>query len=147
MKMFAAVIIACAATLAWTTAPAYAGPGDPIPGVGVGLEGDPEGVAVAKGVTDREGNVTFNNLKPGRYRVVLTDRLKLKVPVRVTITATTTAPMVSEPIAEGQPGSKSYALGKDGRWILTEIGTPSPQVGAAIKARSDSIKVRVESTR
>lgn len=147
MKILVAVVSACAASLVWTTAPAYAGPGDPIPGVGVGLEGDPEGVAVAKGATDREGSITFSNLKPGRYRVVLTDKSKLKVPVRVTISGTAAAPQVSEPIAEGQPGSKAYALGKDGRWILTEVGAPSTQSGAAAKASPGTIKVKVAAAR
>ncbi len=146
MKMFVVVIAACATALAWTATTAQTTV-KPIAGTEVGLEHDPSSEMVAKGTTDREGNVTFSNLKPGRYRVVLTDNSKLKVPVRITITATTAAPMVSEPIAEGQPGSKAYALGKDGRWILTEIGAPNPQAGTAAKAGSDSIKVKVESTR
>ena len=102
---------------------------------------------VAKATTDREGNVSFSNLKPGRYRVVLIDRSKLKIPARVTISGTAAAPLVSEPIAEGQPGSKAYALGKDGRWILTEVGAPSTQPGGASKVVPGTIKVKVESIR
>ena len=97
----------------------------PIAGTEVGLEHDPSNEIVAKATTDREGNVTFGNLKPGRYRVVLTDKSKLTVPARVTISGTAAAPRVSEPIAEGQYGSKAYALGPDDKWILTEVGAPS----------------------
>ena len=88
---------------------------------------------------------SLSDLKPGRYRVVLTDKSKLTVPARVTISGTAAAPLVSEPIAEGQYGSKAYALGPDGKWILTEVGAPNPQSGGA--AAPGTIKVKVESTR
>ncbi len=146
MKMFAGLIAACAAGLIWTAAHAQTA-AKPIAGTEVGLEHDPSNEMIAKGTTDGEGNVTFSNLKPGRYRVVLTDKSKLKVPTRVTISATAAAPRVSEPIAEGQYGSKAYALGPDGKWILTEIGAPSTPSGGAANVVPGTIKVKVESTR
>jgi hypothetical protein len=50
---------------------AFAAPGDPIPGVEVGLEGDPEGVLVATALTDANGKFEFKGLKAGKYRLVL----------------------------------------------------------------------------
>lgn len=43
-------------------------PGDPIPGVGVGLEGDPEG-AMARVITDSLGNYSFESLAPRCYTI------------------------------------------------------------------------------
>lgn len=146
MKMFAGLIAACAAGLIWTAAHAQTAV-KPIADTEVGLEHDPSNEMVAKGKTDGEGNITFSNLKPGRYRIVLTDKSNLKVPMRVTITGTAAAPRVSEPIAEGQYGSKAYALGLDGKWILTEVGAPSTGAGGAANVVPGTIKVKVESTR
>ena len=146
MKMFVALIASCAAGLVWTAAHAQTA-AKPVAGTEVGLEHDPSNEMVAKGTTDREGNVTFSSLKPGRYRVVLTDKSKLTVPARVTISGTAAAPIVSEPIPEGQYGSKAYALGKDGRWVLTEVGAPGPQSGGAANVAPGTIKVKVESIR
>ena len=146
MKMFAGLIAACAAGLIWTATHAQT-TAKPIVDMEVGLEHDPSNEMVAKAKTDGEGNVTFSNLKPGRYRVVLTDKSKLTVPARVTITGTAAAPRVSEPIAEGQYGSKAYALGPDGKWILTEVGAPTPPSGGAVNVVPGTIKVKVEGTR
>ena len=146
MKMFAGLIAACTAGLIWTATQAQT-TAKPIADTEVGLEHDPSNEMVAKGKTDSEGNVTFSNLKAGRYRVVLTDKSKLKVPTRVTISGTAAAPRVSEPIAEGQYGSKAYALGPDGKWILTEVGAPGAPSGAAASVVPGTIKVKVESTR
>ena len=146
MKMFFAVIAACAAGLLW--APAHAQtPAKPVAGTEVGLEHAPSNEMVAKATTDPEGNVTFSNLKPGRYRVVLTGKSKLAAPARITISGTAAAPRVSEPIAEGQYGSKAYALGPDGKWILTEVGAPSTPSGGAANVVPGTIKVKVESAR
>ncbi len=146
MKMFAGLIAACTAGLIWTAAHAQT-TAKPIADTEVGLEHDPSNEMVAKAKTDGEGNVTFSNLKPGRYRVVLTDKSKLKVPTRVTISGTAAAPRVSESIAEGQYGSKAYALGPDGKWILTEVGAPSAPSGSATPVAPGMIKVKVESIR
>ncbi|MFY9311236.1 MAG: carboxypeptidase regulatory-like domain-containing protein [Bacteroidia bacterium] len=44
------------------------GPGDPIPGVGVGLEHDPQGI-VAHTETDADGNYEFTNVPAGEYTI------------------------------------------------------------------------------
>lgn len=62
---FASIIFALA------TAGTLAAPGDPIPGTEVGLEGDPEGIIVAEGVTNRIGQVDLGVLAPGRYIFVI----------------------------------------------------------------------------
>ncbi len=149
MKMLIAAVGACLASLVWPAGPIHAAPGDPVAGAEVGLEQESgPGDAVFIGTTDREGSVTFANLKPGRYRVAVVDRAQLKVPVRLTISGAPTAlPLVSEPIAEGQPGSKAYALGKDGKWVLTEVGGPTPLAGTTANVTAGSIKVKVETTR
>jgi len=146
MKMFVAVVAACAAGLVWTAAHAQT-TAKPIAGTEVGLEHDPSNEMVAKSTTDPDGNVTFSNLKPGRYRVVLTGKSKLTAPARITISGTAAASSVSEPIAEGQYGSKAYALGPDGKWILTEVGAPSTPSGGAANLVPGTIKVKVESAR
>lgn len=48
--------------------PGIAGPGDPIPGVGVGLEGDPEGVKITT-KTDKNGAFHFDKLPAGKYKL------------------------------------------------------------------------------
>lgn len=146
MKMFFTVVAACAASLVWAASPVQSKVGDPIPGIPVGLEGDPDGIVVAKGETDGGGNVTFSNQKPGRYVVTLIDTSKLKVLSRVTISGPSTASVVSEPFAVGST-KKAYALGKNGRRLVVEIAAPSTQTGAAAKVVPGTIKVRVETTR
>lgn len=64
-----------------------------MPGLETGLGHESAGGATVKGATDRgttdrEGNVTFDQPKPGRYRIVVTDASKLKAPARVTISGT-----------------------------------------------------------
>lgn len=49
--------------------PGIAGPGDPIPGVGVGLEGDPEGVKITT-KTDKTGAYQFTGLPAGKYKLI-----------------------------------------------------------------------------
>lgn len=149
MKMPIAAVVVSLASLAWPSGPGHAAPGDPVAGADVGLEQDSgPGDAVFIGTTDRDGSVTFANLKPGRYRVVVIDRAQLKVPVRLTVSgAPTAAALVSEPISEGQPGSKAYALGKDGKWVVTEVGGPNAPAGTTANVTSGTIKVKVETTR
>ena len=62
--------LACLALSLPATA-AFAAPGDPIPSVPIGLEGDPGSVVIAHGVTDGKGQFNFGNLKPGKYLIVL----------------------------------------------------------------------------
>jgi hypothetical protein len=64
------VALVCAA-LALPATAAFAKQGDPIPGTVVGLEGDPGSIVIARGVTDSEGKVSFGNLAPGNYVLVI----------------------------------------------------------------------------
>lgn len=80
------------AILALSATPAFAEPGKPIDGTDVGLDHDPNppGGRVANGVTDDRGNVTFSNLAPGDYVLVIDgptlakamDRLAPRVPAK-----------------------------------------------------------------
>lgn len=47
--------------------------GTPLQGTPVGLEGEPGGFAAGKGKTDAQGNITFKDLKPGRYAIICCD--------------------------------------------------------------------------
>jgi hypothetical protein len=149
MKKLLTTVAACIAGLFIGAVSLHAAPGDPVAGAEVGLEQDPgPGDTVLIGTTDRDGNVSFTGLKPGRYRVMVIDRSQLKVPVRLTVSGpATAAPVISRPISEGQAGSKAYALGTDGKWVLTEVGGSNPQPGVAANVTSGTIKVKVESTR
>jgi len=62
--------LACVA-LAMTSSAAFAKQGDPIPGIPVGLEGDPDPIAIAHGVTDGEGHISFGKLLPGKYVLII----------------------------------------------------------------------------
>jgi protocatechuate 3,4-dioxygenase beta subunit len=62
--------LACVA-LSLPASAAFAGPGDPISSVPIGLEGDPGSIVIAHSVTDGKGQFNFGNLKPGKYRIVL----------------------------------------------------------------------------
>ena len=149
MKMRMSAVVACTAGLVWPAGVVHAAPGDPVAGAEVGLEQDPgPGDTVLIGTTASDGTVTFSGLKPGRYRVMVIDRSQLKVPVRLAISgAETAAPVVSQPISEGQAGSKAYALGRDGKWVVTEVGGPNPQPGVAANVTAGTTQVKVESTR
>ncbi len=52
---------------------ALAGPEDPIPGIPVGLEGDP-GSIKASATTDANGNYNFTNLPAGKYKLSIPDQ-------------------------------------------------------------------------
>jgi hypothetical protein len=62
-----ALITAGAVALLSMTSLAWAEGGTPLQGTPVGIEGEPGGIAAGKGKTDARGNVTFKDLKPGRY--------------------------------------------------------------------------------
>jgi hypothetical protein len=61
------------AALALTTAAAFATV-SPIQGIPVGLEHDPGSEIIAHGVTDGKGQVSFGNLAPGKYLIVIDGR-------------------------------------------------------------------------
>jgi len=60
------------AALALSGTATLARQGDPISGIPVGLEHDPGGSGIiARGVTDGKGQVSFGNLAPGKYLIVI----------------------------------------------------------------------------
>ena len=124
MRRFTAVIAVWAAFLILATTAAFAEPGKPIDGTDVGLDHQPPTPPqiVARGATSGEGNVTFNNLKPGLYTFVLLDTSTLKVPCRVLVTFNKGAKLpLSEPILPGKRGSQGYAVDKSGRKLTVVL--------------------------
>jgi hypothetical protein len=123
MKKFSALLALCAFSLTLTASIAHAKQGDPIPGIPVGLEGDPGSIMVAHAVTNGEGNVTFTNLRPGHYTFVLTDTSTLKVPCQMLVTSNRN-PLrlpISETILPGKSGSQAYALDSSGHKLTVTI--------------------------
>jgi len=127
MKRFTAVIAVCAAFLTLTATAAFAKVGDPIPGIPVGLEGDP-GSIVAPIPTNGEGNVTFNNMKPGRYTFVLIDTSTLKVPCRISVTFGREKLPISEAILPGKHGAQAFALDKSGHKLTVALDRAGGQI-------------------
>ncbi|MDP1749997.1 MAG: hypothetical protein Q8L22_11090 [Reyranella sp.] len=102
---------------------AYATVGTPIQGTPVGLEHDPEGIAVPGGKTDAKGNATFAMLKPGRYTVFVPDRSKFKGLVVILVVSVNDLPVVtSEPMKAGT--GKGYAMDKAGRKLVFTVDKP-----------------------
>jgi hypothetical protein len=50
---------------------AFAKAGDPIPGLSIGLEGDPGSVVIAQAKTNSAGVAVFQNVKPGKYQLTV----------------------------------------------------------------------------
>lgn len=72
IKSFVAAISALAfvvmsASSAWAS-------NQPIPGIDVVVQKKPSGAPIAKGTTDAKGEVTFKELAPGQYTVVLSPK-------------------------------------------------------------------------
>ena len=136
MKRFTALAAACAALLTISATIAYAKIGEPISGVPVGLEHSPPDDIVARAVTNGEGNITFNNLKSGRYTFVLLDTSALKVPCRMAVTFSkgTAKLPISEPILPGKRGSQAFALDESGRKLTVIIGESGGQIAIHVQA-------------
>ena len=128
MKRLISLIAVCAALLTITAIFAYAKQGDPIPGIPVGLEGDPDPRMVVEAVTNEGGNVNFNNLKPGRYIVVLQDTSRLRVPCRISVTFGREKLPISEPILPGKPGTQGFALDRSGHKVTVVLDRPGGQI-------------------
>ena len=128
MKRFTAVIAVCAAFLTLTATAAFAEPGRPIQGTEVGLDHEPPGGIVARAKTDGEGNITFNNLKPGRYTFVLLDTSSLKVPCRISVTFGREKLPISEAILPGKRGTQGYALNKSGHKLTVVLDRAGGQI-------------------
>jgi hypothetical protein len=124
MKIISLIAAGAVAFLSLSSV-AFAGPGDPIPGVAVGLEHDPEGITIPRGTTDPKGNATFARLERGRYMVFVPDLTQFKRPVAIAISVNGAAPVASEPMTPGK--GKGYAMDKAGRkmvFALDKPGTP-----------------------
>ena len=133
MKKLIAITIASAAFFTFTTTAAHAKAGEPIASIPIGLEGDP-GSIVAPSATNGEGNVTFTNLKPGRYTVFLPDSSTLKVPCRAAITFGREKLKASEPIAPGKKGAKAYALDSTGQKLTVVLDKPGISITLHLQA-------------
>jgi len=132
MKIFAAIIAACVASVFMAATIAYAKM-TPISGTPVGLQHDTAGI-VARGTTDGQGNVTFGKLKPGHYAVVLLDTSKLEAPVRIIVGMGPSAgPQISEPILPGKSGAPAYALDMSGRRLTVEIAHPDGKITVSVE--------------
>jgi len=129
MKTLLAAAVTAAALLGTVTL-AHAEPGTPIHGTDVGLDQDLGSIAAARGVTDDKGNVTFTNLKPGRYVVVLTDIAQLKEVARASVTGPDSRVQTSEPIALPPAGAKSRTKvavrDRTAHPLEVEIAGPAP---------------------
>lgn len=92
-----AVSAACAVVLGLmaATSPALATAGVPIQGTSVGLDHEPDGI-IAHGTTDSDGNVSFRDLKPGHYVLVIDDK------------------GLAAPIPEKKSGGSSFSIGVGG---------------------------------
>jgi hypothetical protein len=126
MKKLIVIAIASAAFLSFTATIAHAKVGETIQGTPVGLEHSPPDDIVAHALTNGDGNVTFNNLKPGHYSFVLTDTSTLKVPCRMAVTFGREKFPISEPILPGKRGAQAFALDRSGQKLFVVLeGTGS----------------------
>jgi hypothetical protein len=69
--MKAAFVVGAFLAAGLIASPVFAKQGDPIPGVPIGLEGDPGSVLIAQAKTNRAGVAVFQNVKPGKYRLTV----------------------------------------------------------------------------
>ena len=123
-------VAACVTALMLLASAAYAGPGDPIPNVGVGLDHDPGGNLVAQVKTDGKGNATFGKLAPGRYVVFVPELSAFKGPVVFAVSVNGAAPVPSEPLKPGK--GKAYAMDKNGRKLMPTIEKAGGQIVVTI---------------
>ena len=129
--------LACLA-LALPATASFAAAGDPIVGVPIGLEGDPGSIVVAKGVTNDKGQVTFGNVAPGMYFVVLDSKglaLALKRIDPKGLPATITFTVTVQPVGDSKPSAlvARYQGGGSSASELTPIKltVPAAPRGAA----------------
>ena len=96
------------AALVLSTAAVIAGVGDPITGTPIGLEGDPGSIVVAHGTTNDKGQVTFANVKPGKYLIVLDSKgfsAALKRLDPKGLPATITIVVTVQPVGDSKPAA------------------------------------------
>lgn len=128
MKLFVAIV----AALLLGASVAHAEPGTPIQGIPVGLEGEP-GSIVAPRVTDREGNVVFADLAPGRYTVFVPDASRLEGAAELRISLNFEEIRVPYAVRPGR--GRAYALDDKGQRLVVSI----PRAGGRIAINVASI--------
>lgn len=128
MKLFVAIV----AALLLGVSIAHAGPGDPIPGIPVGLEGEPEGIITPR-PTDRQGNVVFSDLAPGRYTVFVPDASRLQGPAGLRISLNFTPIRTQYSILPGR--GRGYALDDRGQRLTVTV----PHAGGSLTINVSSI--------
>lgn len=123
------------ATLLLGVSMAHAEPGTPIPSTPVGLEHDPEGLVVPR-VTDRQGNVVFADLAPGRYTVFIPDASRLEATVGLRISADD--PTIRAQIYTIQPGrGRGYAVDDRGQRLIVTIPRAGGRIGVNVSSIFD----------
>ena len=136
MKKIIVFAAAFAAFLTLTAASVFAEPGRPIQGQEVGLDHEPPGGIMARAATNGEGNVTFNNLKPGRYTSVLVDTSSLKVPCRVQVTFNKGGAKLplSELVMPGKRGAQGFAFDRSGRKLTVVIAEAGGSISVHVSS-------------
>jgi len=136
MRSRSALIAAAAGLLASPTL-AHAGT---IQGTPIVLEHEPAGV-VARGVTDGHGQVTFENLKAGRYASeIMWDMCTTR---RATVDIQSfqsgesgSVDLVSAPIQCGKSGAPAFALDAAGRKLVAAIAKPGGRITITVSGFS-----------
>ena len=138
MKRWFVLSAVMAAFLTMATGVAFAGPGDPIPNVGVGLDHDPpDGInIVARGVTNKEGSVTFAKLKAGHYTFAILDTSKLPGPSQVLVSSGSTKLPGSAVILPGKRPGLVFAMDEGQR-----------KLGVVVYKDGEDITVRVRAAK
>lgn len=126
MRLFAAIFTALLLSLSF----AHAKAGDPIPGVPIGLEGDPYNIVILQS-TDGKGNAAFARLAPGRYTVFMPDTSRLEGPVQISVSTDGSAPKSKSFTI--QPGrERAYALDEKGQKLVVTIAREGGRISVAV---------------
>jgi len=129
-KWFAVLI----AALLLSVSEAHAEPGTPISDTPVGLEGDP-GSIVAPRRTDRQGNVVFADLAPGRYTVFIPDASRLQGPAGLRISLNFEE--IRVPYAVQPQRGRGYALDDRGQRLVVTIPRAGGRIGVNVSTIFD----------
>jgi hypothetical protein len=129
MKLFAAVVATLLLGVSIAQAQSTVTPASGIP---VGLEGEPGG-SIAPHTTDRQGNVVFADLAPGRYTVFIPDASRLQGPAGLGIRLNFEEIRVPYSIQPGR--GRAYALDEKGQRLVVTI----PRAGGNITINVSSI--------
>ena len=128
------LLLGCAALALLLPQRVLAGPGDPIPGRDVVLQGDPSTIVVARGKTNRTGTVIFRRLDSGRYRLISEISLPNgdfgRVRVQVNLLGGKSLKVLSFPVKTtggGAAGPASYSAMVNFRFVLPRSQTNEKQ--------------------